>query len=645
MLCKHLRSISICLMLLALVILSPAIAASDANEPQELSKVSVQEEEVVVDPDRPLKPLDLSSPRAALDSFLMLSDFAMQMRREQYWDKVSREGVAHTREITLKLSQIMDLSKIPPASRSEVSRDAIVYLYEVLSRIELPPEEEIPDAEYFADKDNSKKAGQEFVNWTIPDTDITFVRVSDGPDAGKFKFSSSTAANAKEFYKRIRTLPYRRDVPLKNYAEMRRYMAFGSWMIAPKTIEGFPGWMKIIVLDQALWKWIAFVLLLVISVFLVMFIHRLAQSGIYGHTPSVYLRHLLTPVTIFILTKIFVNVASFQLTLTGWLLRSAILVDEAIIYFSLAWIVWSGSMLIAESIILSPKIKDQSLNAHLLRLVARALSLAVIIGGIFHLSSQLGAPLYGLITGLGIGGIAVALAAQPTIENFIGSLNLFADHPVRVGQFCRYGEDPNSDWLRIGTVESIGIRSTRIRGIDDTVTTIPNADFCKMHIVNYTARRRLLLMTVLQLRYETTDEQMRFVLASLREMLLAHPKVADEEPRVRFVAFGEYSLDLEVRVFIGTRDYDVFKAIREDIYLRFMKIVKDAGTGFAFPSRTVYSAKDDGLDAECQQKAEEQVEDWRSAKELPFPDFSDSHREKNSNTLDYPPKGSSEGSA
>ena len=92
------------------------------------------------------------------------------------------------------------------------------------------------------------------------------------------------------------------------------------------------------------------------------------------------------------------------------------------------------------------------------------------------------------MAGLGVGGIAIALAAQNTIEHFIGSLNLFADRPVRVGDFCRYGQDPNPDWQRIGIVESIGLRSTRIRGVDNSVTSVPNGDFSKMHLVNYSLR-------------------------------------------------------------------------------------------------------------------------------------------------------------
>jgi len=174
------------------------------------------------------------------------------------------------------------------------------------------------------------------------------------------------------------------------------------------------------------------------------------------------------------------------------------------------------------------------------------------------------------------------------------------------------------------------------------VTTIPNGDFSKMHLVNYSLRSRILLSTVLGLRYETTDDQLRFVLASLRSMLLAHPRVVDDEPRVRFAGFGDFALNVEIRVNINTADLNEFRAIREDIYLRVMRLVKDAGTGFAFPSRTVYHTRDDGMDAERQQDAEAQVRAWCSAHELPFPNFAAEYRKQMRNTLDYPPEGSPE---
>ena len=176
------------------------------------------------------------------------------------------------------------------------------------------------------------------------------------------------------------------------------------------------------------------------------------------------------------------------------------------------------------------------------------------------------------------------------------------------------------------------------------MTTIPNAEFSKMHIINLTTRSHMLLLTILGLRYETTDDQLRFVLVTLRDLLLAHPRVVENDPRVRFAGFGDFSLNVEIRVEINTSDRDEFRAIREDIYLRVMKIIKDAGTGFAFPSRTVYHTRDQGLDKVRQDDAEAQVRAWCAAQELPFPGFTADYRKQNRNTLDYPPEGSPEAS-
>ena len=101
------------------------------------------------------------------------------------------------------------MSGIPPAARFQLGRDGIVYLYEVLSRIELPPEADIPDAAAYADAGDNKEADEKPVSWTIPHTEITLARVADGPRAGQFLFSSATVARAEEFFEKARTLPYR----------------------------------------------------------------------------------------------------------------------------------------------------------------------------------------------------------------------------------------------------------------------------------------------------------------------------------------------------------------------------------------------------------------------------------------------------
>jgi MscS family membrane protein len=264
---------------------------------------------------------------------------------------------------------------------------------------------------------------------------------------------------------------------------------------------------------------------------------------------------------------------------------------------------------------------------------ARFAKIVIVLIGALGVLGTMGVNISAALAGLGVGGIAIALAAQKTLENLFGGISLFADRPVRVGDFCSYGG-------AVGTVEEIGLRSTRIRTLDRTVVTIPNGEFSNLRLENYQLRDRMRLLTMIGVRYETTPDQLRFVLARLRELLLAHPRVTEDPARVRFVGFGAYSLDLEVFAYVDTRDWNDFLAVREDLYLRFMDAVKEAGTGFAFPSSTTYVGRDEGLDEQEIRRAEQRVAEWREKRELPFPSFSDEVHREMWNSLDWPPPGS-----
>jgi MscS family membrane protein len=264
---------------------------------------------------------------------------------------------------------------------------------------------------------------------------------------------------------------------------------------------------------------------------------------------------------------------------------------------------------------------------------ARFAKLVVLLIGALGVLGTLGVNVSAAVAGLGVGGIAVALAAQKSLENLFGGITLFADRPVQVGDFFRYGD-------KVGTVEEIGLRSTRVRTLDRTVVSVPNAEFSNLHLENFTKRDRMRLWTTIGLRYETTPEQLRYVLARLRQVLLAHPRITDDPARVRFVGFGAYSLDLEVFAYADTSDWNEFLQIREDVYLRFMEAIKEAGTGFAFPSSTTYIGRDDGLNEEQVRAAEQRVAAWRERHELPFPHFPENFQREVENTLDWPPEGS-----
>ena len=209
------------------------------------------------------------------------------------------------------------------------------------------------------------------------------------------------------------------------------------------------------------------------------------------------------------------------------------------------------------------------------------MTIVVVTGLTLKAMQLLGVPVAGLIAGLGVGGLAIALAAQGTLENFIGGIILYADQPVKVGDICNFGS-------RRGTVEDVGLRSVKIRTLDRTMVTVPNADFAKLHLENLTERDLVLLREKLCLRYETTREQLQGVMAELESMLKEHERIAEERLRVRFNGFGEYFLEIELYAYAMTAAWPEFLEIREDILLKVMEIVERSGTRLALPTEIHY---------------------------------------------------------
>ncbi|OPY91021.1 MAG: Low conductance mechanosensitive channel YnaI [Syntrophus sp. PtaU1.Bin208] len=267
------------------------------------------------------------------------------------------------------------------------------------------------------------------------------------------------------------------------------------------------------------------------------------------------------------------------------------------------------------------------LSATLLKALAVMTGLVII----FHYFA--GINLTAVVAGLGIGGIAVAFAAQKTIENFFGGVFLVWDKPIRLGDFCKAGEYQ-------GIVEHIGLRSTQIRTPNRTVAFIPNGQLASIPVENFTLRDRFLLRHTLNLRYETTADQLRYILADLRELLYRHPRVDSTTVRVRFITFGQSSLDVEIFAYVIEAAYEQFLAVQEDLLLRIMDLVESAGSGFAFPSQTLYMSQDESLDDGKSHEAAEAARRWRTRGELPFPNHAPERISQLEGTLDYPPEGS-----
>ncbi len=202
-------------------------------------------------------------------------------------------------------------------------------------------------------------------------------------------------------------------------------------------------------------------------------------------------------------------------------------------------------------------------------------------GAVVVVLSEFGYPATSLITGLGIGGVVLALAAQKTVENLFGSISIGIDKPLRVGDLVKVDDV-------FGTVELIGLRSTRIRTLARTVVTIPNGRLADMRVESFTLRDRIWLSLNIGLVYGTSLAQMKTVLEGIEDVLKKHPKIWSEDIFVRFSGFGDSSLDIQVMAWFMTTKYDEFMVIRQEVLLDFMRVVEEAGSSIAFPTRTVH---------------------------------------------------------
>ena len=216
------------------------------------------------------------------------------------------------------------------------------------------------------------------------------------------------------------------------------------------------------------------------------------------------------------------------------------------------------------------------------------------------------------LAGLGIGGLAIALGAQKTLENFIGGVSLLMDKAVHTGDFCEIGG-------KLGTVEDIGLRSLRLRTLDQNLLVVPNSALAQMQFQNMKARPKLLIDQTFSLRIETQVEQLRFVLDRVQSMLNEHPAIEPGTSRIRVNDFAGAAFELELFAYGKTGDWAEFTAIRQDVILKIAEIVEAAGTQFAGPTRLTYVSTDEGLDAEKTKDAVRRVAELRAGDGFRFP--------------------------
>jgi len=507
-----------------------------------------------------LAPLDTSSPRGTMRGFIDTMDhiFAAAMQRHTH-----PPGRARMQHLGSQMLSCLDLSAVAPALVITEGREAAVCLKEVLDRVPVPADTEIPDADAVRE--------QNITRWRVPGTEIVLVRLASGDRAGEFVFGTDSVSRAKEFFKRVDALPYKPTAGSPGLHQA--FVTLGGWMIPDQFLHSLPLWARTSIGGETVWQWVASLLLVLMAAAAVRGALRVAQRA--THTPGMLtLGSFIFPATLIASSLIVDYLLTFQVRLTGERVLLAKLCLQSITLAGVVIGVLAASRRITEWFLENRGKRGDAIDSQMIRLASRVGTVAVTAWIVFHAIDRMGISVTPLVAGLGVGGLAVALAAQHTTENLIAGIVLFTDKPVRIGEECQFGS------VR-GTVEEIGLRSTRIRSDDRTLITIPNAEFAKLQLINFTRRDHILFKAVLALASDTSTTQMRTLLVRLRKLLMAHPQVERNSSQARFVAHGPASLDIECSAFTPTNCSDTFLAIQEDLLLSMMEVVRDSGCEFA----------------------------------------------------------------
>jgi MscS family membrane protein len=260
--------------------------------------------------------------------------------------------------------------------------------------------------------------------------------------------------------------------------------------------------------------------------------------------------------------------------------------------FNLAWFCFNIVSLLEHWLNFWVGKTESSLDDQLVPFVRKTLRIFIVFLAILMLIQSLGFSISGLLASLGIGGLAVALAAKDSISNIFGSLMILLDRPFSTGDWIKAGDME-------GVVEEVGFRSTRIRTFAKTLITVPNNILMNMSIDNFSQMPKRRIKLIVGVTYDTTPSQMRQAVAAIKQLLREHPAIHQEFFLVNFTNFGASSLDIMVYCFTTSTVWGEYLDTREDVCLKIMETLEDLGLEIAFPSQTLYMHN---MDPEKQEK-------------------------------------------
>lgn len=341
------------------------------------------------------------------------------------------------------------------------------------------------------------------------------------------------------------------------------------------------------VLDVEVWQYLAIFLLLILGLVLrrvALYLLKRRITALVELTEREWLARLVEAASAPLATLIMAVVLRIgypKLGLAEGMVGALEVAVRVLVVVSLVWATYRFVEVLADRLAAKAETTDSKLDDQLVPLVRRSLKAFVVVAGALFILQNLNVNVGSLLAGLGIGGLAVALAAKDTIANFFGSIMIFVDRPFQIG-----------DWIVVdgveGIVEEVGFRSTRIRTFQNSLVTLPNARFTETKIDNFGARQYRRVFVTLNLTYDTTPEQMQAFVEGVRAILQANPSTRKDYYEVHMSGFGAHSLDVMLYFFFEVPSWSDELRERHNVFLEIMRLARELGVAFAFPTRTLH---------------------------------------------------------
>ena len=530
----------------------------------------------------PFQPADTSSPRATLKSFIdALNEVHRRIRAERYVDRASPEH----RPVIMRALDCLDVSDLPEYAREHLTAEVAVCLKEILDRVELPPWDEIPDVEAM----ETPGGTEAFAHWRIPGTRITIGRIEEGPQRHEYLFTAGTVGRVLEYYEDMRYLPYRTTGPEVSEGFHRWYFSAPGRPMIAAVVDRLPEWTRDRRFGLTIWKWPGILLSLLAAVFLMATTYQLQRIFAARWMGKGLLRYWLTivfPLAAMLVPVGFIYVVEHYLTVRGTPLYVVSFGVSLTVLLASLVVVVGVSNRIAETIIASPRIHPQGLDAQFIRILSKLLTLVVAVIIFLEGGRYLGIPITTLLAGAGIGGLAVALAAQSTLKDLLGTMMILLDKPYRVGERIILKQYD-------GFVDEIGLRSTKLRLLTGHMASIPNDLMAHSEIENVGRRPHIRRMSDIHIPLDTPRNKVEQAIVTIRTALENHDSMdPDFPPRVYFNDFNPDSFNIRVIYWYTPPNYWDFLAFSEKVNVAIMRAFEQQDIQFSLPLRVTYTTKD-----------------------------------------------------